>query len=754
MALTLCGSLQANGLQGAVVSSELSPSAPDVDVVKEYEQQQADSIRRVEEAEEAAARAADEEAERRVAEWQAEQKAKENFDVRSRILDRRHYYKGDEFEKGTWKHIGLNIGAGIEQINPPDESYKFEPLTLLSLGISKDFSPRHTLRLGFTYGFGYLNGKDITVNEFIGRLDYLFNFSSYFDGYRPDRILNVSSVIGAGFLSNKMGKPLGTSSSSWEAHAGLQFRFYAGPKAAITLEPYVKLASDKYDMSSEGKNWRKYDWAYGGYMNFIYYFGKNLSSRNEAGSFRMRYDKSRFEVTTEEGERIKLEGHDLYEAKMEQVNDPKMRRQRADRRTFADGSYASQWRSPVFIDFGFGMNAVSSEEFSTMSTTQPAVALSVGKWFSSAAGLRLTGYASFYKWRKQTTPLTELNPPYNINWYGSYYGANLEGVINILGIKRNYNWQSPAGVNLLLGLGYGRINKFQPDTELRCSYASYTVGLQAWFRLVDDVRFFFEPSYSRYTYRIPYTNVNFNKKFSEKGFTLRMGVSMLMNDYSKHERPEKPEDDGIIRNHLYAGLGGGFNAVFAKNRYDNGAAFNYNAYAVVGYKLNYLHGAQLHFQYLCKAEDFVSEYYDYNPEYNLLHVREGMWRHKTYVGFASLDYTLSLTSLLAGYQEYGKWNIDLKVGPTVALRFGEKASFSEEEHATMGNQRVLVNQSDVKPFFGANLGLDIRYKIGKHISAFMTPTLFYLPTDEMYPFGTLPHKTIQLTFNIGAQYDF
>lgn len=751
----VCISVQA---YSPCAGASVAIAVPDVDVVKEYEQQQADSIRRAEEEADAAARAALIEADS-IAAVKLEQMNREKpmFDVRSRILDRRHYYKGDDFEKGFWKHIGVNVGAGVEQITPPDESYQFEPLTLLSLGISKDFNPRHTLRLGFTYGFGHLNGKDITVNEYIGRLDYLFNLSSYFNGYRPDRLLNISTLFGVGYTSNKMGKPLGTSSSTMEAHAGLQFKFFAGPKAAITLEPYVKLASDSYDMSAVGKNWRKYDFAYGAYMNFIYYFNTNLSTRSEAGNFRVKYDKSKFvlKVDTLPSKNYRLEGHDLYEAKMEQINDPKLRRERNDRRIFADGEYARQWRSPLFFDFGFGFNAISSEQFSVLQTTQPAVALSVGKWLSSAAGLRLTGFASYYKWRAQTTPQTETVPSYDINWYGSYYGVNLEGVINVFGIKRNYNWQSPVGANILLGLGVGRINKFQDETDLRCTFASYSVGLQAWCRIVDDVRFFVEPSYSRYTYRIPYTNVNFNKKFSEKSFTLRMGVSMLMNDYSKHRKPEPDEDGGgFIRNHLYVGLGGGFNTIFAKSRYVNGSAFNFNLYGRVGYKFNYMHGVMLDLQYLKKTEDCISDYYDYNPEYNILHERVGLWRHHTFVGFVSLDYTLSLTSLMAGYSKNNKWDVDLRFGPTVALRFGAITSISEKEHATLGNQRVLKEQSTVKSFFGANAGLDIRHKFSRRISAFLTPTIFYLPTNEIYPAGTVPGKIVQITFNLGAQYNF
>lgn len=83
--------------------------------------------------------------------------------------------------------------------------------------------------------------------------------SSYFDGYAPTRPLDVSSVIGLGAQLSRQRYKLGWR-KSLEGHFGIQFKFYTGPQAFITFEPYVGIGTDQMDVS-ETLNWRKYDFS-------------------------------------------------------------------------------------------------------------------------------------------------------------------------------------------------------------------------------------------------------------------------------------------------------------------------------------------------------------------------------------------------------------------------------------------------------------------------------------------------------------
>lgn len=722
-------------------------------VVEDYERQQADSIRKAEEELEAEVRAWQEENERRIAEMNARKKDRPMFDVQTKILDGRHYYRGDTFEKGLFDHVGVSVGAGVEQIMEVNKKFHINPLTMAHLGVVKEFDPRHSLRLMASYGFGYQRDKDIEFRQLIGKLDYMFNLSSYFDGYKPDRLLNFSTVLGVGYQTSTFGASVKKKASALEAHAGLQLKFYAGPKASLTLEPIIKIAEDSYDQSAD-LNWKKYDIAYGANMYFTYYFNSNLSKRKNAGEFRIDYDDDKLKKE-ENGRIVELEGRELYEAKMEQVNDLARQDEEERRRVFADDESAGSWRTPFFVDFSSGINMVKLEQFGLMDTRGASHGISVGKWFSSAIGLRATGFFSSYKWKETVIPATELTPAYHKSWNGAYAGGNVEGVVNLLGMRRNYDWQSPVGLNLLLGMGVGRMTKIEEGSQLRCGYVAYTGGAQLWMRLSDDLRLFVEPNYTRYSYKIPYSNVDWNKQFSDEAISVRLGLTMMMNTVEhKREKEKAYGSDEVQEKRVYAGIGGGINSLFYKGNYKNGSNMNVNGMLYAGYKFNKLHGVQLGFQYTVNSESQLVEYQDRNPEYGFISTRTGLWKRTFFVGMTSFDYALSLSSLFSGYVPQQRWELDLLAGPAVALRFGEKDKFATIEHATGGNERAVKNQADFSAYFGLNGGLNLKCRVSPRLSAFMLPSFYYFPTNEVFDRELFMSNTLMFSLNLGVQYVF
>lgn len=675
-----------------------------------------------------------------------------NFDPTTKILDDSHRYHGDEFTRGLFDHLGVILGAGMEQIVKPVDSYAFTPMTTVSVGLVKDFSSLHSLRLLYSFGYGYLKEKDITLKESMLSLDYLFNISSYFDGYKPDRWLNISPFIGVGMQNARIGTPYGVAETALEGHAGLQLKFFAGHRASFTFEPYIKLAQDTYDISGT-QNWKKYDVIYGGNMLFTYYLKSNLSRKKQKGDFRQHYDESKlYEVVN--GKKVKLEGRDLYNAKMSQLADSAYIAKSNKRRYFSDDSVASAWRTPLFVDFSGGVSLMESDNFSASETMGVSTAISVGKWFSSFIGVRLTGRLSNNKWSESYEGATELNPSYKENLYATYIGGEADAMFNVFGLRRAYNWQSPVGLTLLGGVGYGRLMKYD-KTRLECDYVSYNVGAQLWMRLSDDLRLFAEPNYTYYSYKIPYTNVKWNKKFADKQLSLRLGLSVLMNNERAKQRPADVEDGEEGR--FTAGLGAGMNLLMRKYKCQSssGSAIDYNLAAYGAYMFNHLHGAQLNVQFISNTDNAKVAYYDRNSEYNFTSTRYGQWKRTFYVVFPSIDYKLSLTNLMSGYVPGRRCDLDFLVGPCAALRMGESDEMAAEEHATGGNERVIVDAKSFDAYWGLNAGFNLKCRVSNHIGIFAMPMFYYFKGNEIFDTKALTFdNTVLFTVNLGVQYKF
>lgn len=675
------------------------------------------------------------------------------YDLYTKILDKGHRYRGDKFSRGLFDHLGITVGAGMEQIVKPVDNYAFTPMTTVSVGLVKDFSSLHSLRLLYSFGFGYMKEKDITLKESMVSLDYLFNLTSYYDGYKPDRWLNLSPFIGVGMQNARVGVPYGLAEHAIEGHVGMQLKFFAGHRASFTLEPFVKIAQDTYDVSGD-RNWKKYDVIYGGNMLFTYYFKSNLSKKQQKGDFRQDYDESLFYIRDERGKKVKLTGRDLYEAKRKQVTDSKRIAKADSLRYFADGRGASAWRSPLFFEFSGGVSLMESDEFSASETMGTSAAISVGKWFSSFIGVRATGRLSNNKWSESYEGSTEMNPSYKQNLYATYVGGEVDAMFNVFGLKRAYNWQSPAGMTILGGVGYGRLMKYDTP-RLECDYVSYNVGAQIWMRLSDDLRLFAEPNYTYYSYKIPYTNVKWNKKFADKQLSVRLGLSVLMNNERSKKLPADVEDSEEGR--FCVGLGAGSNLLMRKYKCQSSgsAPLDYNVAAYGSYMFNHLHGVQLNVQFVSNTDNAKVAYYDRNPEYNFTSTRYGQWQRTFYVLFPSLNYKLSLTNLMSGYVPGRRCDLDFLVGPCAALRMGESDKMSEDEHATGGNERVLVNPASFGSYFGLNAGFNLRCRVSKHLGIFAMPMCYYFSDNEIFDTKALTFDhTLLFTVNLGVQYKF
>ena len=205
----------------------------------------------------------------------------EGFNALDFVMGHRYRAYGEEFTPKWHDHLFFQAGLGALQMVPPNDGYRFNALTMLQVGVGKQFNKLNSARVLFHGAWGYQQAKDRRFTNYGVRLEHLFNFSSYFAGYKPSRLMEMSTIFGIGAQYSRLSyknvmwektqladiaalekagdyeeaavirenMPKDLSGTSFEGHFGLQLRFFTGPQGYIHVEPYIGVATDKMDLS-------------------------------------------------------------------------------------------------------------------------------------------------------------------------------------------------------------------------------------------------------------------------------------------------------------------------------------------------------------------------------------------------------------------------------------------------------------------------------------------------------------------------
>lgn len=642
------------------------------------------------------------------------------IDGMKELLEGRYLNKGESFTKKWYDHLFLQTGIGAEMMVPPGDNYRFDPLTTVHVGVGKQLNKLNAVRLTFVGGLGYQKEVDRMLYKVGGRIDHLFDVSSYFSGYNPSRLLGVSTVVGFGAQYAKMNR-LQRSGSSYEMHLGLQMRFFTGPQGYINIEPYYGVATDMFDLSVV-ENWRKIDMFYGANVNIVYYLHDNLSRESRA----------------------RLYGRGT------------------DWNVMPEDSTLSSWQQPWFLEFASGLNFVDSETMGLSGTLGQQMSISGGKWLSPVIGLRLSAFLSTARYSKYVTPVSEspYNPSYIRNFNSFYFGGRAEALINPFGFSPNYDWDSRFGVYALGGIGMGRVMKYTPGRHLACRTVTYTAGLHLWTRLASGLQLFLEPRYTQYVYKVPYSNVAWDHRFSDMGLSVDMGFTVTTRGMRFRKRAA---DDGAADETsgrcVVAGVGGGLNFMSAKSSYDSGeSGFPYNGIAFGEYHFNSLSAVRLSFEFVSRSAAGMTSYTDYNMAneaagYSPV-VRHGLWNHRYYMGIVSLGYMANLTNLFAGCRANRLFEMEAFVGPACTILFGESASIYSNERL-LENHEVRRNDAGKagSANIGFNGGLKVVANVHPRLAVVFMPTVYMLGGVKLDGMDMLKIKTLE-TLNLGVQYKF
>lgn len=543
-----------------------------------------------------------------------------DFNALRYTLDRRHRYRGDQWvSQGLFGHTYLQMGGSVTMHRKQDLGVKLFPQTDLHFYLGKDVSPMVGFRLGV--GGGWTFGRkqssafwpSTTIWNTRVDADMIYNLSNYILGYRPDRPLQVSAFAGLGLQHNKLTyhtpangalKYMKTSANDWDAHAGLQFHFFAGSHAAINVEPYFALRRSshllRYEMATAG------DMSYGVNLSYVYYFRPNLSAGG--GDLRRLY--------------------------------------RPGSRYLLGDSALTRLRSPFFLEYSAG--TVWMDKLPLDNAHGYNISLAMGMWLNSALGWRIgvNGTNASYQRFTTTTNGEDLVRKSHITRGGVY----LDALLNPFGFHRNYNWDSQFGVNLVAGLEYGRMKRPSSSNSVNASfigtrYLGYRVGLQLWTKLSEDLHLNIEPLYTvEEAYRNP-DRFSWRLRYGEWG--LNAGLTVML----RPNRLRQPVDNDIHKRYagLFFGGGLGWNTPLYRWKYDiNSENLLNTGLMFVGFQFDEYNAVRL-----------MGEYQD-----NTLRKRNGYGSDNRRLTLLSADYQLSLLNLFSDINPHRHWGVDLYLGPT------------------------------------------------------------------------------------------
>lgn len=555
-----------------------------------------------------------------------------NFNALRFVLDSRHRFKGDRYVRGDfWNNTFIDMGGGVGGFYHNTNAASFTPTLSLRLGVGKVISPMVSFRLGFEKAWAYSHASTTVYNtnqynSYGGYVDFLYNFSNYLLGYRPERPFNVSGILGLGVQTASLHSwnnadmtAVGASTSgvALDGHVGVQFKFFASPYASIALEPYFKVATKKLNLLAN-PGYSDPDFSYG--VNFAYQwnFAKQLSYMANAGIFQKHFNNQK--------------------------------------RYMLDNGQLQHLRYPMFFDYSFGPMYVGKSYNLSLRNTRGFDALAaVGWWLAPAAGVRAGVHVTNGDWKQGSIGNDDTKSLIGTR------GVNVDFLFNPFGFKRHYNWDAPVGMNLLAGYEFGGMKKTAASLfgSYEGNYTAFRFGGQLWMKLTNDLRLTLEPTYMQ----IEHYNGNLDRERYDE-YAVKLGLSLLFRDKGirNYRNVESDSVLNIVQRGYFLGLGLGWNNTVWEWRF-KGYQHDLlkNAVLFGGYRFNKIHGIRLQAEWMKEAQAFFDSY------------GSGIEKFTYNNYLLSTDYQINLFNAMAGYDPLRRWNVYMYAGPTLLLGDGGAA---------------------------------------------------------------------------------
>ena len=652
------------------------------------------------------------------------------------IMDLRDMGFNEDLEAHWYDNLFVQLGAGTEQIVPFSDNYQFEMLTTAHLGIGVQLGRYNSFRAKAHGALGYQKYYDRQFGRIGGQLEHIYDLSSALYGYQTTRMLGVSTIIGVGgqysLLNNSHPAKR---AKSFEGHVGLQFRFYTGAHGYLNIEPYVGLGTDKYDLNW-GNNWREYDSFYGINFNYTYYFKNHLSRQAKI---------QQFESIPEHKKKDWIQYHNVAVA-YDEIRKKSI---------IGQDSILQSWQTPWFFEYAFGPNFTHIEGFSLTETMGSSAHLSIGKWFSPIIGVRFSASSRNGTWihEIQTCENVDYLKKHNMQ----YFSGGMDALFNPLGfLRKHFSWDAQWGAYLLAGGEFGWMKRDEDGATLHCRSEAYSAGLHLWMKLSEGTQFFIEPRFTHNVYKIPYSNANWNHRFSDDSYGIRIGLTAQ--SISKKFR----NNDTInVDNTWYpwiVGIAGGTNLVQKDEAIKvnkDVMPYNFGAYGL--YRFSNLSAVRLGLQFLSMPVNEATNFIDYNmmvPTLGYAPVtRQGVWHHNYYMGIASVGYAFNMSDAMAGSNPNRLFTLEAFLGPGVAYTFGETGNLDEQISLLAGHETRLAKKIEQKAYFTVSGGAMLSARLSQRLGITLTPQIHLIPALSIPCLLNGNPRFIE-TFDLGVYYKF
>lgn len=637
----------------------------------------------------------------------------EGQNVLKAILENRYRGHDEEFKKKWYDNLFLEAGLGFEKTIHASDDYDYIPLTMMHVSVGKSFTPLHSIRATFGAGYSYQKVYEKPFWKFEGRMDYLFNMSAFAKGFNPARPFEVQFLIGAGIQYTKRQRY--THRVSPEIYTGFQFKCNTGAYGQLNIEPYIGFTKNSADFSVL-HSWKKFDIYYGVNMNFVHYLNNNFAKTQQN----------------------------------------------------VEKDYA-----PMFVQMAFGGYGGQKNDLSVKDALGHETSISLGKWLTSAIGVRGTFYNN-----NNTLTMHLSNKikgavehtKYNAKYYSNRGGFRTEALINPLGFKRNYNWDASWGGYLLGGVGYGWLVRWNTEDKskmLSTPIFTYTAGINLWKRIDQDIQFFMESRFISNTYNAPYTDTKYyNRQLPDKGFAIDFGVSVNLRTKRYRELTLKTDSttQHEIKGHQpKTPFTFGISAMLplAESHYMSYSDMTGVSYGVKffgQYHFNDISSARLNLEYMSLFRANISSYTDKYIDNGITvsRSRVGLLGFRNGLLTATANYSVDLVQLMAGHTSANrpkKFHAEIFAGSGVTIYMTRTHTLWEEENLVEGHE-TDVKDHEVSAHYTMAFGGKLTFNITPHLGVYAEPTLYLI--DGLKMPGYIPLRVgnfrIFKSIGLGVQY--
>ncbi len=341
--------------------------------------------------------------------------------------------------------------------------------------IGKWIDQYNAIRLGASIGTFVKNAEPSRLYNFGVEADYLFNISSYTDGYRRDRFCDVSTVAGIGY---RLSRKDGSYKDYINAHFGFNFAMKVGRDIDLFFEPLAYFQGDDMIWRKTGEStWRD-----------------NLNFENYIFAPALKVGLT-YIVQPKEHKRPVVD--------------------------YGKGSFISIAGGVQFEHSGLVLNSLGM-----MKSLRPHLAVGFGKMYRDGFGFRTTVAHSNDIWKVAAG---------GKKLQAGYTALRLEAMYDFMSLNKNLREDFPFALSLLLGPEAGIVKKEEVGRDIKHVYVGATGGLQAKVRVSKEAALFVEPRFSAIQYS-DLINASQRANYKDVLFNCNLGVEIALGGQKRHDR--------------------------------------------------------------------------------------------------------------------------------------------------------------------------------------------------------------------------